>query len=191
MADTRRTRTEVLALFADNVTGQLSAQDLRDWVVTMMEAEFGYPGDFWKQPSTRDTPTDQTARGWQDYSQVLNSACSFANVMVLDSDGGWVRADVADSGLTGIFGLATDSYASNASDAVILREGMVYNSTWSGLFSGYIGRPIYLDSGVPGSVSIGMTDNSVAIIGWVEASDDAGVASGKFRFSPEWGVKGS
>lgn len=191
MADTRRTRAELLALFADNVTGQISARDLRDFTVTIMELEFSNPGDFWKQPSTIDTPTDGTVRGWQDYSQVMNSGCSFANILVLDSNGGWVRADVADSGLTGIFGLAADSYASNASDAVILREGMVYNSVWSGLFSGYIGRPIYLDSGVPGSVSIGITINSNAVVGWVEASDDAGVASGKFRFTPEWGVKGS
>lgn len=191
MSDTQRTRAQLLTLFADNVTGQISPQDLRDWVVTMMESEFAYAGDFWKQPGTRETTSDATCRGWKDYSQVMNSACSFANILVLDSDGGWVRADVADSTLTGVLGLAADSYASNASNAVILREGMVYNSVWSALFSQYIGRPVYLDSGVPGSISMGMTQNSVLVVGWVEASDDAGVAVGKFRFKPEWAVRGS
>ena len=36
MADTQRTRAAILALFADNVTGQTSVQDLRDYVVTIM-----------------------------------------------------------------------------------------------------------------------------------------------------------
>ena len=36
MADTRRTRAEILALFADNSIGSISAQDLRDFVVTIM-----------------------------------------------------------------------------------------------------------------------------------------------------------
>ena len=35
MADTIRTVTEVLALFADNTTGGISAQDLRDFVVSI------------------------------------------------------------------------------------------------------------------------------------------------------------
>jgi len=191
MADVQKTRAQVLALFADNVTGQISAQDLRDWVVTMMETEFAYAGDFWKQPGTRETTTDATCRGWKDYSQVMNSACSFMNVLALDSDGGWVRADVADSTLNGITGLAVDSYASNASDAVVLRRGMVYYSLWSAMLSNYIGRPIYLDSGVPGSMSIGITTNSQYIVGWVEASDDAGTASGKWRFDPQWSIKGN
>ena len=36
MADTQRTRAAILNLFGDNVTGQISAQDLRDYVVTIM-----------------------------------------------------------------------------------------------------------------------------------------------------------
>ena len=36
MADTRRTLTEILALFADNSTAQISAQDLRDFVVSVL-----------------------------------------------------------------------------------------------------------------------------------------------------------
>ena len=36
MADTRRLRSALLALFADNSIGDISAQDLRDYVVTNM-----------------------------------------------------------------------------------------------------------------------------------------------------------
>jgi hypothetical protein len=36
MADTRRTKAEILALFADNTSGNISPQDLRDFVVTVM-----------------------------------------------------------------------------------------------------------------------------------------------------------
>ena len=46
MADVQRTRAAILALMADNVTGQISAQDLRDFIVTVMESEFVNPGDF-------------------------------------------------------------------------------------------------------------------------------------------------
>lgn len=34
MADVRRTKAEVLALIADNVIGAISAQDIRDWLVS-------------------------------------------------------------------------------------------------------------------------------------------------------------
>ena len=54
MADTQRNRSAILTLFADNVTGQISPQDLRDFVVTVMEAEFAYTGDFWKQKVYRN-----------------------------------------------------------------------------------------------------------------------------------------
>ena len=53
MADTQRTRAELLALMADNVTGQVSCQDLRDFMVTVMESEFANPGDFWRQPDSQ------------------------------------------------------------------------------------------------------------------------------------------
>lgn len=35
MADTRRSLSEVLALFGDNVTAQISPQDLRDFVISI------------------------------------------------------------------------------------------------------------------------------------------------------------
>jgi hypothetical protein len=190
MSDTQRTRAQILQLFADNVTGQITAQNLRDYTVTVMEPEFKYPGDFWKQPSARATTTDATGRGWKKYSQVLNSACSFGNILAMDSDGGWVRADVADSTKTGILGVALNSFASDADNGEILMEGMVYFSGYSALFSGFIGRPVYLASGDAGGITVTPTTNSQLVIAWVEASDDGGVAIGKYRFTGHWAVKG-
>ena len=193
MADTQRAREALLTLFGDNVVGAISEQDFRDFVITVMEEEFVNPGDFWKEPETRETTTDKTARGWKDYSQTMNSACSFANVLAMDSDGGWIRADAANSLFNGLLALAMDSYAAGISTAELLRKGIVYYSAWSTLFSGYKGRPIYLDSGVAGSVSMaaaGVPTYS-QIIGWVETSDGLDSAIGKFRFCPNnWAITG-
>jgi hypothetical protein len=190
MADTQRTRAAILALMADNVTGQMSLQDLRDFTVTVMETEFANPGDFWKQASVKNLLTDKSAKGWIDYSQTVNSAVSFMNLVALDSDGGWVKADVADSTINGMVGLAMDSYVSSVSTAQVLRKGIVYDSSFSGTFSGFIGRPVYMASGVPGSITITQTTNSEYIVGWVEGSDAANSAIGKWRFEPQWAIKG-
>lgn len=194
MADTQRTRSQLLALLADNVTGQISAQDLRDTVVTIMEEEFANPGDFWAKPQPKFTLTDKTARGAKMYSQYVGSDCSFMNVMFMEaSTGYWMRADVADSTKNGFLGLAMDSYTSDVSTAEILIEGVVYDSSFSTVFSELIGRPVYLDSGVPGSISVGVTANSEYVIGWILPSDDhGGSAIGKWYFNPSpWAIKGS
>jgi hypothetical protein len=191
MADTQRTRAAILSLFNDNVTGQISAQDLRDYVVTIMESEFANPGDFWKQPSPKYTTTDKSARGWMEYSQLVDSATSFMNVVFLTPSGSWKLADAADSTKNGVLGLAMDSYTAGVSTAQILRKGIVYASGFSATWSGYIGSAIFLQSGAAGSVSITSTTNSQKIVGWLEASDDGGVASGKWRFDPvEWSIVG-
>ncbi len=192
MADTQRTRAQILALFADNVTGQVSEQDLRDFVVTIMEAEFVNAGDVWTRPDALNTTTDKSARGWKVYSQTVSEACSFMNAMVLGPSGTWLLADVATSTLTGVIGLAMDSYTAGESAAEILREGLVYNSAFSATWSGNIGRPIYLQSGAAGSVSVTITTNSTLLLGFIEHSDGSTiVASGKWRFKPEWAIKGS
>jgi hypothetical protein len=195
MADTQRSRAQILSLFADNVTGQISAQDLRDFTVTVMESEFVNAGDFWAQPAVAYTTTDKTARGWKLYSQYIGSDCSWMNVMHQEaSTGYWMRADVADSTKTGYIGLAMDSYTSDLSTGVILIQGVVYDSSFSTTFSELTARPIYLDSGVPGSISVGSTDNSVMVIGWILHSDDhGGSAIGKWYFNGPgaWAIKGS
>jgi len=195
MADTQRTRAALLALMADNVTGQISAQDFRDFMVTVMEPEFVNPGDFWKQPDPKYNQTDPTCKGDKLYSQWVGSDVSAFNPCYMQkSTGYWERAIVADSDKTGVIGLPIDSYTSDTSTAVILLRGLVYYSAWSTLFSRLIGRPIYLGStGSEGSITMAETTNSVYILGYVAfPSDTHGDSNsyGKFWFDPEWSIKG-
>jgi len=191
MADTGRGRAAILALLADNVTGQISAQDLRDFVVSVMEEEFVNFGDFWAMPQAKYITTDKTAKGFKMYSQYMGSAVSWMNVVYQDnSTGYWKRADLAVSATTrGILGLAMDSYASDYSTATILRWGIVYDSSFSTVFSRYIGRVVNLDSGVAGSISVGVTTLSCFGVGWVAQSDTANSAIGKWFFAPDWAIK--
>ncbi len=191
MADTARTKAQIEALFADNNTGQVGAQDLRDFKETLMGAEFLYVGDFFKQPSVRYTTTDKTCRGWRDYSQTAGEALSFGNIVYLTASGEWKKADVADSTMNGLIGLACDSYASDATTCQILRKGVIYDSSFSAVFvSNYIGRPVYLASGVPGSITVVVTTLSQLIVGWIEGSAAGEMAIGKYRFDPEWAIRG-
>ena len=194
MADVQRTRAQILSLFADNVTGQVSAQDLRDFVVTIMESEFANAGDFWALPAAQFTTTDKSARGWKLYSQYVGSDVSFMNICYRDpSTGYWMRADVADSTKNqGELAIPMDSYASDVSTAIMLKKGLVYDSSFSTVFSEKLGQFVYLDSGVPGSISVGITANSYKVVGYVAASDDfGGSAIGKWFFDPDnWSVKG-
>jgi len=193
MADNQRTRAQILALLADNVTGQISAQDLRDFVVTIMESEFANPGDFWAMPQAKYNLTNQTAKGWIEYSQWIGEACSWMNMMYMDqSTGRWYKADVAASLKTGIIGMAMDSYVVNNSQGNILREGIVYDTSFSATFSGNFGRPIYLASGTAGSITLVIT-TSVLVVGGVAQSDNfSGISAiGKFYFRPEWACRGA
>ena len=195
MADTQRTRAAILSLGADNVTGQISAQDYRDFIVTVMESEFANPSDFWAKPQSKYITTDKTAKGFKMYSQTLGSDCSFMNVMYQEvSTGYWMRADVANSDTTGgILGLAMDSYTSDLSTGVIMIEGIVYDSSFSTVFSELIGQPVWLDSGVPGSISAGLTTASYLAVGYITNSDDGGgSAIGKWYFNgANWGLRSS
>jgi len=190
MADVQRTRAALLALMADNVTGQISAQDFRDFMVTVMQEEFVNPKDFWKEPEVRKNTTDKTAVGWIDYSQTVGSTVSFGNILYLHASGVWKKANVAYASMTGLIGLACDSYTSDATTCNILRRGVVRDSSFSATFSGYMGQPIYLHSGTAGSVTVTKTTQSVLVVGFVEASD-GGVATGAYRFDPEWAIRGA
>jgi len=191
MADTQQTRAAILTLFADNVTGQISAQDLRNFVVTIMEAEFAYPGDFWKQPAPGQITTDKTIRGWIDYSQIAGEDLSFGNVLYLNASNVWKNAMVSDSTENPVMGVAGNSYTSNDSQCQILRKGLVYDSGLSARFSGFIGRPLYLQShGSYGSISVTITTNSVALVGIVEGDAVSEITSSRWRFDPDWAVKG-
>lgn len=148
MADTARTRAALLVLLADNVTGQISAQDVRDWLVTNMPAEFVNPADYWCEPLPANLTTDKTGRGTIWYSQVAGSAISAGNVVYMDyvTSAVWKRAGVTLSTTTGLLGLALDSYASNAVDMQVLIDGLWYDSALS-VYSAMLGSPLYLCSG--------------------------------------------
>ena len=188
MADTARTRAALLVLMADNVSGQISEQDLRDFMVTVMPADFINPADFWAQPSPDLLTTERSAKGWIMYSQVMLESASFGAILYMAESNTWGLADVSASALTPAVGMALASYLTADSQAQILRRGLVYLSALSIRFSGNIGRPIYL--GTAGSMSI--TANSIVLaIGIVEADGVGSTTSSKFRFEPQsWAVSG-
>ncbi len=192
MSDTQRTRAALLALLADNVTGQISAQDLRDFAVTVMEAELANPGDFWKQPEQRQM-SDRTVRGWKDYSQVVGSDLSFGNLVMQNASGAWIRADITGSTaqlLRPARGVAAESYLSGVSTAIILRNGLVKHSNFSVTFTGSIGGRIYLASGAVGSITLVIPTSNIQVVGYVENQSDtaASTSSDTWRFDPSWAI---
>ena len=190
MADVQRTRAAILALIADSITGNISAQDLRDFIVTVMEADFVNPGDFWAQPKPAFMTNDKTIKGWIDYSQIILSDISFGRIAYLGASG-WAPASLLTSGQNQVLGVAGNSYIAGESQAQILRRGLIYDSTLSARFSGQIGKLIYLQSGSAyGSISVQL-QTSVKVVGFVELSALGDVTSGKWRFESEWSVKGT
>jgi hypothetical protein len=189
MSDTQRTRIALLALLADNVVGAISPQDLRDFAVTVMEAEFANPGDFWAEPAVANMTADKTVKGWVEYSQMVLSALSFGRVCYL-TPSGWAPASALTSVQNATLGVAANSYAVAESQATILRRGLVYDSALSARFSGYVGRLLYLVSGLEGSVSITANTGSNRIVGAVCLSVWSDTKSGHWRFDPTWAVSG-
>ena len=196
MADTVRGRATLLSLFADNVTGQISEQDLRDYLISIMSEDNGVAGDFWNTPQAKYHYTDKTAYGNTLHSQFIQEACSFGNVLCMDaSTGCWKLADGGDSALQGYLGLAMDSYTANESQADVLIEGLVCNSNFSTTFSREIGSPICLDQTGDGSIII-ISVTSIASyirLGAVVPSTPMSITSAAstssfWYFRPEWTV---
>ena len=177
MADTQRTRAALLALMADNVTGQISAQDFRDFLVTIMETpEFTYAGDFFNEPVAAGITTDKTTRGFHLYSQTLHAdySASFGMPLAYTGSGTWLPADLGDSGRNPARGIPADSYASGATDVKILIKGLIYDSGLS-RFASYAGKPVFLQSAATvNSASIdvasGTSDPPKGILGYVLGS---------------------
>lgn len=190
MADTQRTRATLIGLLADNVTGQISAQDVRDFLVTIMEAEFANPGDFWKNPSPREISTDRTGKGWIDYSQQIVSTCSYGNIMQMDTSGAWVLASFNGASLVvATLGVALESYLAGTSVGQILRRGLYVHSLASGMWTGSVGMPFALLSGTAGSMTRTLDQSMTVILGWPEPMHSANAsACNIFRFEPGWGA---
>jgi hypothetical protein len=183
MADTQRTRAALLTLMADNTTGQISPQDLRDFMVTVMNAEFADTGDFWREPDIAQVSADGV-RGWIEPSQLIHSGCSFGNLMFKTSDNTWRPYDNTDSLANGpCLGIPADSYASGVSTALILRRGLVYHSLFSASFAGAFGKPVFAASaGSVGSITQSQT-TFADIIGYIEED-----ITGIWRFDPKWPI---
>ena len=194
MADTQRTRAAILALFADNVTGQISAQDARDMIVTIMEAEFANPGDFWKQPDAQYL-TSEGVKGWIDYSQLISEAVSLGNILERGASGQWTLASgivgsaVSDRPMT--LGVAASDYAASTFGDV-LRKGLVYHSAFSASCGGRIGYPVYLASdgagGAPGSITTD-SQTSCIVLGFIEPEQSTCLENDTniWRFDPSYG----
>lgn len=195
MADTQRTRAALLTLLADNVTGQISAQDMRDVLVTIMESEFTNPGDFWTDPEAQYTTTDRDVRGWIMHSQTVDSSLSMGNIVYMTASGTWKATSPSTSGENFVCGMLGESTAAGDSDVDILRRGVAMNSLWSARFSGQWGEPVWLQSGMVGSLSITIPTAATMqkIIGHVlpPTSASGGGASGKMYFDPTWTIVGT
>lgn len=197
MADTPRTREALLALFADNTTGQISPQDFRDFVVTAMPSEFVNAYDGWCGPLPDSLTTDRTTRGWHLYSQLVSSilanGMSFGCIYNLNASNVWSTANISLSTNNCYLGMPVSEYAANASNAAMLICGIVYNSLYSARNAGYVGYPVYLQS-IDNSISITKATNSLKIIGRFLGStvgQSTAVGTGKLFFNvSNWELKG-
>lgn len=178
MADTQRTRAQILALWADNVTGDISAQDGRDLIVTIMPDEFTYPADFWKQPDPAYLTTDLSGRGWKLYSQIVDSAVSHGSVLYLTASGTWKKANASTAKSQPGTALSLSAYVAAASDATLLRIGLAFDSSWTWTSGGLI----YLDSQAAKGLMTQVAPVSAQILGIAETGR-------KVRFQPSWVVQ--
>ena len=193
MADTQRTRAQLITLFADNVTGQISAQDLRDFLVTIMEQEFVNPGDFWNKPDIQQMSIS-TVRGWVEYSQLISEVVSFGNILVRGVSGQWTLAsDIIGSAASNaprVLGVACASY-DESTFGHVLRQGLIWISAFSASFEGDIGQPVFMKSDASGSMTL-VSQISALVLGWVEPQTSGGstVDTNIWRFDPSygWGV---
>ena len=193
MADTQRTRAQLRALFADNVTGQISAQDLRDFLVTMMEDEFASPGDFWAGPDEAYLVTPDTGRGWKMYSQEISlsfsiaDGLSFGQIVMFASTSAWRQAAASDSIFNrAMLGVMMGSYADAATDCIILRKGLVYDSMLSASMVNKNGWPVFLCSDKSEARATISNPTQSRAIGVVISAN-----YGMWYFDPTWAVVGT
>ena len=192
MADTERTRAALITLFADNVTGQISAQDLRDFLVSVMPAEFAYVGDFWKREDAQQLSGDKDSRGWKLYSQNVDDTCSFGNILMQTQSGTWSKA-IFSGATTSIFraALALNSVTVDSTEITILARGLVKNADLSDVLSGQQIGGMWLISGNAGSIaSAAPTGVARLHVGFPEPEGSAHTTSltDVYRFDPAWTI---
>ncbi len=190
MAGTQRTKEALNTLFADNVTGQISPQDLRDFLYTVMNPEFAYVGDFWKGPQEDIITTDKTGRGWMLYSQEIQDACSFGNIMGQTISGTWSTFLFSGAAASVVrLAMAMDS-ATASTEITLLVTGLVKNADLSDIWS-VIGSPMYLGSNTAGSMTATPTTGVArCLLGYPqrESSTISGPDTDVFYFNPQWTI---
>ena len=193
MADTARTRAALIALMADNVTGQISPQDLRDFMVTVMPAEFAYSDGFWCIPDAQQMTSDRSVRGPQKYSQLISEACSMGDVLIQGASGAWTLFSITGGGVINDIkriGMAAESYTASTYGTVLLKGGLIKCAAMSIYWSEGIGRFMYADSGAAGKTSVmsAALMSTVIMIGYPEqqGSDFTTSLTDVFRFDPGW-----
>jgi hypothetical protein len=193
MADTQRTRAALQALLADNVTGQISPQDLRDFLVSIMMQENINVGDFWKQPDGQQMTSDRTVRGWIEYSQLISEACSFGDILMRGPSGAWTLLSQVNGSMgysiQTVTAMAAESYLASTVGNV-LRKGLAKCAACSIYWSEGIGRFMYADSGAAGKMSTmsAAKMSNVLMLGYpeMEGSDFTTKLTDVFRFDPGW-----
>jgi len=192
MADTQRTRAQLIALFADNVTGQISAQDLRDFLVTIMEDEFANPGDFWVGPDEAYLVTQDTGRGWKMYGQEISlsysiaDGLSFGQIVMFASTSAWRQACASNSiENQAMLGVMMGSYADAAVDCIILRKGLVYDSMLSASMNARNGGAVFLCSDDSAARAVISNPTQSRAIGAIISHE-----AGMWFFDPTWAVVG-
>lgn len=174
MADTPKSRTAGLALINDNDNYEVTAQDMRDVIVSLWPAERESAEDYFSGPQTGQVTADLEWRG--DYFQgTAASAVTQGQVLALNASGEYVLADAANLATAMAVAIACSTIAA-AGTGLMMRAGLMY---LSGICSGYtIGQQVYLASGTGGGLTQTKPTN-VQVLGVVEAA-------GKLRFEPSW-----
>jgi len=192
MADTPRTRAALQTLLADNNSGEISAQDLRDFLVTALPAEFVNEYDFWAQPLPANM-TDKTVRGQILYSQEMLSLVSFCDVVCFTSAGNWKPANITSVECNnGKLGIVVTSTAA-ADSCNVLLKGLVYDVVMSVRWgaTSTIGAPVYLMS-VTSRGTFSTTSAFVAGAFSVKLIGHVGNAAHILEFDPDnWHITGA
>lgn len=100
MTDTIRTKAELLALLADNTTGDITPQDIRDMLVSLMGVYGGIKIVDGITAQSGITPTPETLTGWEVNSPSNGVSPDYSTGQItVDHDGVYlVTAQVSFSG---------------------------------------------------------------------------------------------
>lgn len=173
MADTKRSRATILSTVLDtNDNYGITAQDLRDFAVSVIPEERAEAGDHWSPPSEDQVSAGQ-GRGWTQVITVAE-AVTAGQVLTLNASGEYelAGASALPTGPGVCMALAAASAAATTS---ALFGGVAF---FSGVFSGFVvGRPVYLASGTAGGVTQTQPTNAQPL--------GLAVAAGIVRFKPQ------